>query len=396
LYVDVDSYYLAAVAQLEIIELLGFLDRQDEALAATDAAMEFAEDAEDPSLPIRINDRAAAALIDLGEYDLALVRLREALSASEYVNDTAKINYQNFRLGSTLVLRGKFAEALEFLDHASEAFREADRLQDVVQTDLSRIECFYALGRNGEAQALLTQLESVTKPERFIRTRAAALILRAEVLASEGNYTRADELLAEAFILGGEVDDELLMTKVRIYRAEALVDIQKFSLALDQLTDLDVDEFGQNRVLRARLLAVRAAARRAIESDSTLAELDIHECLALGGAIGFARAHGRCYEQLSIIRQSEGRSADAKTLQSHATAVYLRAGLTALAEKSASLLLPDGYLSRSATTGPFTRPDTISSGVHTKMLMGIDLHAFLGDEYDAIMNVDDENTDAAA
>jgi hypothetical protein len=28
------------------------------------------------------------------------------------------------------------------------------------------------------------------------------------------------------------------------------------------------------------------------------------------------------------------------------------------------------------------------------MLMGIDLHAFLGDDYDAIMNVDDD-TDAA-
>ena len=383
IYVDIEHYVPATIAQLDVVELLGFLDRQDEALAATASALEHAEASGDPYLPMRVNDRAAAALIDLGEYDLALDRLRDCLGVAEYVNDTQSINYQTHRLGATLVLRGIFLEALEFLNRANEAFREADSLSEVVETDLGVLECLFALGRTSEAQSLLRRLEAVTRPARFTQTRAVILMVRAEALVAAGNPRAADQLCTEALILAEEVSDELLARKVRILRAEALLEDEEFALAFDQIYDIPVDDFGQNRVWRARLLAVRAAVRGPVEGHLTLAEIDIQENIALGAAIGFARYHGRSYEQLSAIRFSEGRRDDARTLQVKATAIYLRAGLTALAEKAAANLLPDTYLLRTPSTGPFARPELISSGPASRWLVGRELEAMMDGDYDA-------------
>jgi tetratricopeptide (TPR) repeat protein len=130
-----DLKSMAGICALDIGEIHGSADRLREALETFEKALELFIAESDLVGTGRAHDRIASALISMGNFDEAIVHLRESLHTFEFINEESRIAYAQYRLGWTLVSNGEHIEAMPLLEQASQWYKAASRWGDAADVD---------------------------------------------------------------------------------------------------------------------------------------------------------------------------------------------------------------------------------------------------------------------
>lgn len=272
----------------------------------------------------RATDRLAASRIEQG-------RLTEALDLLEYVlhvrmaqQDPLARAYARYRLGWTLNLADRNADAGPLLEEATRVFREHDELLMLAQCELQLAHAYSGLGDHETAQALYRRTSAVFdacgRPDqaRLARANLAIDLERTGLLEEAASIN--ERLVREA----SEEEDSSQAMAVSTRLARNLLDLGRAHDALSVVEAAAVDPTSGVAEV-ARFTAVRAKALLATGS---------HEQAALAARAVLDRLDGTSHltEQaqghavLSDVALHQGDLASGETHRARAVALFLAAG----------------------------------------------------------------------
>ncbi len=334
-----ECWPLAGDCRLELGEIRGSAGHSADALGEFTKAREMFEKAQNPLRSLRAADRMASAHIELGKLDEALDLLIGNLDVASFLENAEAIAWAQYRLGWTLNIANKHADALKELDLARVFYAQAERFGVKADIDLQRYNALHALGYTSDAEnvgrGLRAYWKSVANHERLaIHDATYALHL-----VTAKKHEEAARVASQAARAAKEHCGDWGQRITRLVLSEVLVKTGDLGQAQDALGSDLAEQWGDAVGLKMRHLLVLAKIsdfeNRPHESRGiTETVIELAEKAGLGNELGPA------YEILADLADVERDHARAREMRSRAVALFLADGDVDSANRNARQLLP--------------------------------------------------------
>jgi len=341
LYSSNDRLTLAGICALDLGEMQGQNGNQSEALTLFQESLTLFQSCGDLIGSGRANDRMAAALIDLGHIDKALVCLQEALNIFDYIKDESRLAWAQYRLGWTHVTNGDFYEAIPYLRQASAWYKGKSMFISAANADSQLAHALVEVGGEEEAIDLYRKTRSVYQGAGEVQNAFIADVNTAgRIRFSEP--AEAMNLYRRAIQGGKDLDDDWLVRASTVRLAECLQESEVMASkeeALALLAEVKVEDWGDNKYEQARHLNILAKLHLDLNDVERAVPL-LETIIGFGQESGFLGESAQAYELLAIVARDRGEEAQSNELVSRAIALYLAAGSDEKARRLSTRFLP--------------------------------------------------------
>lgn len=249
-FVEIDEYTQAGITDLSLGELHGVEGRQTRALECFIRAFNVFQEGGDGYGAARAKDRMASALIELGDFDQALMHIKDALEIFTFMDKEERIAHMNYRLGWTLNLAGKYLQAEAPLKIAIALFREN---QDFSRAGLAELQLAYSLifrdleADHSVAQGLLDRAAAYFDAAGEQVNVLVAHSITAERLMNEGSFFAAAELWRDILNRAVSYEDDYSARSARASLAECLFQLGQNTEAKEVFSEINVADWGENK-----------------------------------------------------------------------------------------------------------------------------------------------------
>ena len=250
-FVEIEVETLAGINALAMGELHGIANRQTRALECFIRAFNIFQTGGDAIGAARAKDRMASCLIELGDYDQAVVHLKESHEVFEFSEVVDRATYALYRIGWTLNLAGKYLQAELPLREAAGAFRQAAEWSRaaLAETQLAYSLIFRDLEtENNYGQNLLNRAATYFEFAGELQNAWQVNSIKAELLAIRGDLAAAVVIWKDILDQATENGDDYFVRSARVNLAECLLEQGETMSAREQLAEVDVASWGQNKV----------------------------------------------------------------------------------------------------------------------------------------------------
>jgi tetratricopeptide (TPR) repeat protein len=249
-FVEIDEYTQAGINGLSLGELHGLEGRQTRALECFIRAFNVFQEGGDGYGAARAKDRMASALIELGDFDQALMHIKDALEIFTFMDKEERIAHMNYRLGWTLNLAGKYLQAEAPLRLAIRLFREN---QDWSRAGMAEVQLAYSLmfrdleADQTEAQGLLNRAAAYFEAAGEQLNVLMANSVIAERLMNEGSFVEAAALWRDILNRAISYEDSFSARSAMASLAECLFEIGEHTEGKQVFSEIDASEWGENK-----------------------------------------------------------------------------------------------------------------------------------------------------
>jgi tetratricopeptide (TPR) repeat protein len=348
-YRGASNYYLAAMRKtpagiclLELGDNLGSCGFQAEALKVFEESLHIFQSQGDFIGSGRAHDRLAAALIDLGEMEKAISHLEEALTIFEYINDEHRFAYAQYRLGWTLVSIGEPERAIDMLKAASASYKKQDRFVDAANVDNQIAHAYSALGYSAEALDLYSKTKTIYEAAGKVESSLLADVNSAKLMNPD-NLDGQAAIYRRVIHAAQEEELDYIEQACKTRLAEILCKYdtkEQYEAALELVSDVPEDYWGDNRQEHARLVTAKALALVELNRDDE-AETLLLEVISHGFASGYAKEMGEAHFLLGLIAEAKNDKDKSAEYVAKAVALCLASGDVTRAKELSEILLPD-------------------------------------------------------
>jgi tetratricopeptide (TPR) repeat protein len=192
----------------------------------------------------------ASALIELGDYDQALMHIKDALEIFTFLDNDERMAHMRYRLGWTLNIAGKHLQAEEPLRSAIRAFREN---LDFSRAGLAEVQLAYSLifrdleADHSIAQGLLDRaaayFDAAGEQVNVLMTNS----ISAERLMNEGAFYSAAELWRDILNRAVNYEDDYSARTARASLAECLFHLGQNTEAKEVFSQINAADWGENK-----------------------------------------------------------------------------------------------------------------------------------------------------
>ena len=249
-FVEIEEHLQAGTNCLSIGELHGIAARQTKALECFIRAFNIFQSGGDGYGSARAKDRMASALIELGDFDQALMHIKDSLEIFIFLEKDERIAHMNDRLGWTLNLAGKYLQAEAPLRLSIRLFREN---QDWSRTGLAEVQLAYALifrdleADHTYAQGLLDRAAAYFDAAGEQVNALVANAVSAERLMNRGMFVEAAALWRDILNRAISYEDSYSTRAARASLAECLFEIGEHADAKQIFAEIVASEWGENK-----------------------------------------------------------------------------------------------------------------------------------------------------
>jgi tetratricopeptide (TPR) repeat protein len=249
-FVEIEDHFQAGTNCLSLGELHGVEARQTKALECFIRAFNIFQSGGDAYGSARAKDRMASALIELGDFDQALMHIKDSLEVFTFLEKEERIAHMNYRLGWTLNLAGKYLQAEAPLRLAIKLFRENE---DWSRAGLAEVQLAYSLifreldADHTEAQGLLNRAAAYFDAAGEQLNVLMANSVTAERLMNEGSFVEAAALWRDILSRAISYEDIFSARAARASLAECLFEIGEHTEAKQVFSEIDASEWGENK-----------------------------------------------------------------------------------------------------------------------------------------------------
>lgn len=307
-------------------QALGRLGRQAQALEVFRRARSQFRRVSEASLVVWADDRAAAALIDLGQVREAIEILRNCLLVMENSGRHIDRAYAAYRLGWTLRIDDRNEEALPYLSQAHAEYAEEGNLHGMAGCDLEAGHAYSGQGDWVEAERLYVKARATFDALGDDHSMGLADAARAHVFRVRGDIDAALHIESIALEHARETENGWLVTTLVTRMADDLVNVGRAREALDLLSDpgstpLPLGDELHEQNFRRYVHASAALAVGDAAGARALTELGISELTGTDAIERLADMH-RVHSE--IVRSDDVDAANREL--AFAVALYLAAG----------------------------------------------------------------------
>lgn len=249
-FLEIEEHAQAGINALSLGELYGIQGRQTRALECFIRAFNLFQSGGDGFGGARAKDRMASALIELGDFDQALMHLKDALDVFIFLDRDERIAHAHYRLGWTLNLAGKYLQAEEPLRYAIKSFKENDEFS---RAGLAELQLAYSL--------IFRDLEADHTAAQRLIDRAAAYFdaageqvnvlvahsITAERLMNEGSFFAAAELWRDILNRAISYEDDYSARSARASLSECLFQLGHNTEAKEIFSEINAADWGENK-----------------------------------------------------------------------------------------------------------------------------------------------------
>jgi tetratricopeptide (TPR) repeat protein len=249
-FVEIEEQFQAASNCLSLGELHGIEGRQTRALECFVRAFNICQSGGDAWGSARAKDRMASALIELGDFDQALMHIKDSLEIFAFMGRDERVAHMNYRLGWTLNLASRYLQAEAPLRLAIAWFREHE---DWSRAGLVEVQLAYSLiYRDLEADHTLAQGLLDRAAVYFDAAGEQVNVLMAnsvtaERLMNEGSFVAAAALWRDILNRAVSYKDGYSARTARASLAECLFEIGEHTEAKRVFLEIDATEWGENK-----------------------------------------------------------------------------------------------------------------------------------------------------
>jgi tetratricopeptide (TPR) repeat protein len=334
----------AGIIALDLGDLLGGMSRQSEALVTFHDALAIFQGGSDLVGSGRAHDRIAAALIDLGDIDVALDHLREALRIFEYIEDAPRWTWAQYRLGWTLVTKGQNAEAIPLLKEAARWYKEQGNYSRAADADTQLAHALTNEGNEIEAREIYRRTRAVYAGLGQEHSARIADGNIAASLARTGEVEEAVELYRRLLAQSRETEDGYLIRGISVRLANSLRDLGTFAAYEEAIAILDaspVEDWGDS--IGDKVFQLDAYRGTYLDmANEAKAEEYANKILEYGVEPGFMGYTANAYRTIGILEHDRGNSELSKSYIAQAIALYLADGSDGTARELSQRLMPTG------------------------------------------------------
>ena len=257
---EIDEGTQAGLQALAMGELHGMLGRQTRALECFILAYNVFQGCGDAFGGARAKDRMAAALVELGDTDQALMHLRDALEVFTFLEEPIMAAQMNYRLGWIVNIAGKYLQAEKPLRKAIREFRDnADWSRTALaETQLAMSLIYRDLEEpSDEAEGMLDRVSAY-----FEAAGEQANVLMVESISADrlmlaGLYEEAAGLWQDILNRAVEYDDKAAANIARTNLAECLFELGELTKAQEVFAGVDASIWGENKPELERIERVK-------------------------------------------------------------------------------------------------------------------------------------------
>jgi tetratricopeptide (TPR) repeat protein len=249
-FVEIEEQFQAGTNCLSLGELHGIEGRQTRALECFIRAFNIFQSGGDAHGSAKAKDRMASALIELGDFDQALMHINDSLEIFAFMDRDERVAHMNYRLGWTLNLAGRYLQAEAPLRLAIARFREHE---DWSRAGLAEVQLAYSL--------IFRDLEADHTLAQGLLDRAAAYFdaageqvnvlmansVTAERLMNEGSFLEAAALWRDILNRAISYEDSYSARAARASLAECLFEIGEHTEGKLVFSEIDAAEWGENK-----------------------------------------------------------------------------------------------------------------------------------------------------
>lgn len=249
-YVEIEEYTSAGFNAMSLGELHGLEGRQTRALECFIRAFNVFQSGGDGYGAARAKDRMASALIELGDFDQALMHIKDALQVFTFLDNDERVAHMNYRLGWTLNLAGKYLQAEEPLRLSIKVFRENN---DFSRAGLAEVQLAYSLifrdleADHTIAQGLLDRAAAYFDAAGEQVNVLVAQSISAERLMLEGSFLAATELWRDILYRAISYEDDYSARSAKASLAECLFQLGQNTEAKEVFSEINPADWGENK-----------------------------------------------------------------------------------------------------------------------------------------------------
>ena len=255
-FLEIEDSLNAGLNCLAMGEIHGRLARQTKALECFIRAYNIFQGGGDAMGAARSKDRMAAALIELGNLDQAVMHIRDALLTFEHMEIPDRIAYMEYRLGWTLVLHKKYYSAIPHLRSAIQYYRENKDWSNagVVEIQLANaLRLMDPETTNPESEAILVRLAAYFESAGEVSNTMSIESIQGERYFDAGLFDAAAAVFGDIVARSVELEDDHSARKARASQVEALFRAGRLSEAKEVFAEIDPLEWGENNVELERI-----------------------------------------------------------------------------------------------------------------------------------------------
>jgi len=324
-----------AIARGEALGRLGILP---DALESFREARELFRGQVSPYLVAWADDRAAAALIDLGRVKEAIDLLRGCLHVAQVGGDEREHAYAAYRLGWTLCTDGHYDEALTHLQVARDLYSAQQDLGGSARCDEQAANALSHIGEEGQAESLYVRARSVFDALGEDAAAHQCDVNRAVLYTAAGRLEEAISLNRRVLASLG-AGDAWMRQGVVSRMAMDLVAAGRPEEALALLDAHPSQPEGDEVLERGRWMAARASALVAVGRSGEAREV-ADAGLQLAAHSDYALLRANLYEARGLAREALGDSDFLRDL-AYAVALFLADGSASRARDLSQKFLPE-------------------------------------------------------
>ena len=257
---EIDDQVSAGINCLQLGELHGIASRQTKALECFIRAFNIFQVGGDAIGAARAKDRMASALIELGDYDQAILHIKDSLNTFEFTEQTGRTAHAHYRLGWTMNLASRYLQAEGPLQVAIAMFRAESEWSRVALAETQLAHSLILRDpdmESPEADKMLERLASYFEAAGELPNVLQVNSIKAEKLFNSGDYARSEALWRDILQQALVIDDAYLIRSARVNLAEVLIHIGLLSEAKEIMAEINEDDWGENIPEIDRLQRVR-------------------------------------------------------------------------------------------------------------------------------------------
>ena len=255
-FLEIEDPFSAGINCLAMGEIHGRLARQTRALQCFIRAYNIFQSSGDAVGAARSKDRMAAALIELGDLDQAIMHIRDALLTFEHMENPERVAYLQYRLGWTLVLNKKYYPAIPHLRSAAQFYRDGKDWSNAALVELQLANALRLMDPetpNPESEGILLRLAAYFESAGEVSNALAVESIKGEKLFEAGAFDAAATVFADIVTRAEEIDDSHIARQARASQVEALFKAGRMTEAKEVFAEIDSSEWGENNVELGRI-----------------------------------------------------------------------------------------------------------------------------------------------
>lgn len=255
-FLEIEDSLNAGLNSLAMGEIHGRLARQTRALECFIRAYNIFQSSGDAVGAARAKDRMAAALIELGDLDQAIMHIRDAMLTFEHMENPERVAYLQYRLGWTLVLNKKYYPAIPHLRSAIQFYRDGKDWSNAAVVEMQLANALRLMDPetpNAESEAILLRLAAYFESAGEVSNALAVESIKGEKLFEAGSFDAAAAAFADIVTRADELEDAHIARQARASQVEALFKAGRMAEAKEVFAEIDASEWGENNVELERI-----------------------------------------------------------------------------------------------------------------------------------------------